>query len=58
LLHYFVKKHELSATEFLEKLKRGYRVYLKDLRTGYAWQTEVLLEKRLQKILETLNASL
>ena len=57
-LDYFAKKYELSALDLLYKLKRGYRVHLKDLRTGFTWQSDVLLEKRLQKILESLNSSL
>jgi hypothetical protein len=57
-LEYFVKKFDLSAMEFLEKLKRGYRVYLKDLKSGFRWQTDVHLEKRLQRIIDSLNASL
>jgi len=57
-LDYFAKKHELTAVELLDKLKRGYRVQLKDLRTGFTWQSDVLLEKRLHKVLDSLNASL
>jgi transposase len=57
-LEYFVKKFDLTATEFLEKLKRGYRVYLKDLKSDYMWQTDVHLEKRLQRIIDSLSASL
>ena len=55
---YFAKRYELSAVELLYKLKRGYRVHLKDSRTGFTWQSDVLLEKRLQKILDSLNSCL
>ena len=58
LLDYFSQKYELSAIELLEKLKRGYKVYLRDLRTGFTWQSDVLLEKRLQKFFDSINASL
>ncbi len=57
-LEHFVKKFDLSATEFLEKLKRGYRVYLKDLKSDFRWQTDVYLEKRLQRIIDSLSTSL
>jgi transposase len=59
-LEYFVKKFGLSTMKFLEKLKRGYRVYLKDLQISFAWQINVLLEKRgfkMSLILSTLLCS-
>lgn len=57
-LDYFAKKYELSALELLYKLKHGYRIHLKDIKTGFTWQSDVLLEKRLQKILDSLDSSL
>lgn len=57
LLEYYLKKKkiDLSAPELLEKLKRGYKIYLKDRKSGFSWQTMVLLEKKLYKFLDYLD---
>lgn len=57
LLEYYLskKKIDLSAPELLEKLKRGYKVYLKDEKTNFSWHTTVLLEKKLYNILDYLD---
>jgi len=49
LLEYYLnkKKFGFSALELLEKLKKGYKIYLKDIKSGFSWQTTVLLEKKL-----------
>jgi len=59
LLEYHLRKgrFDLSATQLLEKLKKGYKIYLNDAKTGFSWQTTVLLEKRLYKILDYLGCS-
>jgi len=55
LLEYHLKNFDLSALELLEKLKRGYKVYLKDAKTDFSWETTVVLEKKLYKILNYLD---
>ncbi len=45
LLEYHLRKFDLSALELLEKLKRGYKIYLKDSKSGFSWDTTVVLEK-------------
>jgi len=57
LLEYYLAKgrFELSALELLEKLKRGYRIYLKDSKSNFSWTTTVLLEKELYKLLDYLG---
>ncbi len=59
MLEYYLKKKkvDLSAVELLEKLRRGYKVYLHDERKDFSWQTTVLLEKKLYKILDCLKCS-
>jgi hypothetical protein len=56
-LEYHLRKSEFSAVEFLEKLRRGYRVHLKDRKSGHRWQTDVLLEKKLYKYFDSLQAA-
>lgn len=56
-LEYHLRKSEFSAVEFLEKLRRGYRVHLKDRKSGHRWKTDVLLEKKLYKYFDSLQAS-
>mgnify|MGYP000095780323 CR=1 FL=1 len=55
LLDYHLKKFDISAIEFLEKLKNGYMIYLKDAKSNFSWETPVLLEKKLYRILNYLN---
>jgi len=57
LLEYYLNKKEFgfSALELLEKLKRGYKIYLKDIKSGFSWQTTVLLEKKLYKFFDYLD---
>lgn len=54
-LEYHIRKSEYSAVEFLEKLRRGYRVHLKDRKSGHRWKTDVLLEKKLYKYFDSLQ---
>lgn len=54
-LDYHLRTSEYSATEFLEKLRRGYRVHLKDRKSGHCWETDVLLEKKLYKYFDSLQ---
>jgi transposase len=56
-LEYHLRNAEYSAVEFLEKLRRGYRVYLKDRRSGHNWKTDVHLEKKLYKIFDSLQTA-
>jgi len=56
-LEYHLRESEYSAVEFLEKLRRGYRVHLKDRKTGYSWKTDVLLEKKLYKLFDSLQVA-
>jgi hypothetical protein len=56
-LEYHLRDSEYSAIEFLEKLRRGYRVYLKDRKSGHSWQTDVLLERKLYKYFDSLQAA-
>ncbi|MDH7514184.1 MAG: transposase [Clostridiales bacterium] len=56
-LEYHLRKSEYSAVAFLEKLRRGYRVHLKDRKSGHRWNTDVLLEKKLYKYFDSLQAS-
>ena len=44
-----------SALELLEKLKKGYKIYLKDIKSGFSCQTTVLLEKKLYKFFDYLD---
>jgi transposase len=53
-LEYHLRDNEYSAIEFLEKLRRGYRVHLKDRKSGHRWKTDVLLEKKLYKYFDSL----
>jgi len=57
LLEYYLnkKKFGFSALELLEKLKKGYKIYLKDIKSGFSWQTTVLLEKKLYKFFDYLD---
>ena len=54
-LEYHLRKSEYSAVEFLEKLGKGYRVHLKDRKSGHRWKTDVLLEKKLYKYFDSLQ---
>jgi transposase len=54
-LEYHLRKSEYSAVEFLEKLRKGYRVHLKDRKSGHRWKTDVLLEKKLYKYFDSLQ---
>jgi transposase len=54
-LDYHLRKSEYSAVEFLEKLRKGYRVHLKDRKSGHRWTTDVLLEKKLYKYFDSLQ---
>jgi len=56
-LEYHLRDSECSALGFLEKLRRGYRVYLKDRKSGDSWKTDVLLEKKLYKYFDSLQAA-
>lgn len=56
-LEYHLRESEYSAVEFLEKLRRGYRVHLKDRKSGYSWKMDVLLEKKLYKLFDSLQAA-
>ena len=56
-LEYHLKESGYSAIEFLEKLRRGYRVHQKDRKFGYSWKTDVLLEKKLYKLSDSLQAA-
>jgi len=42
---YHLKKFDIPAIEFLEKLKNGYMIYLKDAKSNFSWQTPLLLKK-------------
>lgn len=55
LLEYYLKKFDISALELFEKLRMGYKVYLKDRKSGFSWETTVILEKKLYKILDYLG---
>lgn len=55
LLDYHLRDSEYSAVEFLEKLRRGYRVHLKDRKSGHRWKTDVMLEKKLYKLFDSLQ---
>jgi transposase len=55
LFDYYLKKFDISALEFLEKLKGGYKIYLKDAKSNFSWETTVVLERKLYKILNYLN---
>ncbi len=57
-LEYHLRKSGFSAVEFLEKLRRGYRVHLKDRKSGHRWNTDVLLEKKLYKYFDSLQAAM
>jgi len=46
-----------SAIEFLEKLRCGHRIYLKDRKSGHSWKTDVLLERKLYKYFDSLQAA-
>jgi hypothetical protein len=54
-LEYHLRKSEYSAVEFLEKLRRGYRVHLRDRKSGHRWKTDVLLEKKLYKYFDSIQ---
>jgi len=54
-LEYHLRKSEYSAVEFLGKLRKGYRVHLKDRKSGHRWKTDVLLEKKLYKYFDSLQ---
>jgi len=51
LLSYKLRKLEISAPEALEKLKTGYKVYLKDKKTGFEWSKTVTPNKLQDKII-------
>jgi len=53
LLEYY--QFGFSALELLEKLKKGYKIYFKDIKSGFSWQTTVLLEKKLYKFFDYLD---
>ena len=36
-------------------LDKGYKIYLKDIKSGFSWQTTVLLEKKLYKFFDYLE---
>jgi len=57
-LEYHLRNSDYSAIEFLEKLRRGYRVYLKDRKSGHSWKADVLLEKKLYKYFDSLQPSM
>jgi len=57
-LEYHLRNSDYSAIEFLEKLRRGYRVYLKDRKSGHSWKADVLLERKLYKYFDSLQASM
>jgi len=56
-LDYHLRKAEYSAIDFLYKLRRGYRIHLKDRKSGYSWKTDVILEKKLSKLFDSLQAA-
>lgn len=56
-LDYHLRNADYSAIEFLEKLRRGYRVHLKDRKSGFSWKSDVLLEKKLYKLFDSLQAA-
>ena len=56
-LEFHLRDSEYSAVDFLERLRRGYRVHLKDRKSGYSWKTDVLLEKKLYKLFDSLQAA-
>jgi transposase len=55
LFGYKVKKLELSAPEALDKLKCGYKVWLKDSESNFEWSETVTLEKIQEEILDALG---
>jgi transposase len=55
LLESLAKKHDMSALELLENLKRGYRVHITDSVSGFSWTNVVALEKKTMNFLEDLG---
>lgn len=51
LLSYKLRKLDVSAPEALEKLKTGYKVYIKDAKTGFEWSKTVTPNKLQDKII-------
>lgn len=55
LLGYHCKRLGCSVVDIMEKLKAGYKIYLRDRSSGQSWETSVVLQKELQDLLKELG---
>lgn len=55
LLDYHCKRLGYSVLDVLDKLKTGYKVYLRDRSSDQTWETSVVLEKKLLDLLKELG---